>query len=182
MTVRLTLQGYAMVWGDLARDVTLPDGRRVDEMFRRGAFADACARISDAHPLPYFHGHADIMRPDAMPAARIVKAREDRIGLHLTMVPLDTAVGRDLVAAVSGGAISAQSVLFTGETREEQPRQRRSVVTRAELISVSSANRPCYHATTLRLVEEPIDDGHPMPAAEPNPAAQPAVTGESNGS
>lgn len=171
---RKILTGYAVVWGDLAV-AQLPNGRMVLEQFRRGALAEAAARVSESTPLPYSWAHADAYR-GALPCGAVIQAREDRVGLWVKVLPFESRDGRDLLEAVERGVVTKQSILFPESTakREEIGKSGRSVVTSAELASISAVQRPAYKATSLRVETEEYNDGRPEPEAS-QPAAQPAA-------
>lgn len=166
---RKVLTGYAVVWGDLAV-AQLPNGRMVVEQFRRGALAADAARASEATPIPYSWAHDDLR--GALPCGAVIQAREDRVGLWVKVLPFDSQNGRDLLEAVERGVVSKQSILFPESTakREDIGKNGRSVVTSAELASISAVQRPAYKATSLRAEIEEYEDGRPEPEAS-QPAA-----------
>jgi HK97 family phage prohead protease len=81
-------------------------------------------------------------------------------GLHVTIRPPDTTVGRDIVALVSRGDVSGMSIGFRvpagGDRFEQRGGQLVRIVTDARIVETSIVTFPAYQATDATVAQRAL--------------------------
>lgn len=139
-----TLTGYAAVFNSRSEELY-----GFYEIIKPGAFKDT---IGDGHDIYALADH-DVRRRLARTKLGTLKLAEDDKGLRVEIALPDTDLGREIAAEARQGLIDAMSFGFfvLDEEMKREDGDIVRIITKVELLEVSTVTWPAYPATSVAL-------------------------------